>query len=133
MDHSKALLIDPLTESSAFETIKSGLEIQQRFRGESGDGIKLGGYRSTNNEYHKHRREEEIQKDYFEVLENKVKDFDHIFVFGPGTARKEFFNQLNENKVFSSKKLESEACDQMSDNQLRAEVRKHFNNDAVKA
>lgn len=126
IDHSKSLFFDPQSEDERIETLYSGQESHERFRGEHGDGTRLGNFRSTDNEFHKNRREENITKTYYKELTEKLDHFDEIYLFGPGQARKELHNLLSDDKQFASKSISSEACDQVSENQLRAQVRRHF-------
>ncbi|MFM1744190.1 MAG: hypothetical protein RLZZ630_127 [Bacteroidota bacterium] len=126
IDHSKALMFDPNNAEGQIEAVHSGQESQERHRGEHGDGTRLGNFRSTDNEFHKNRKEENTIKSYFKHLANRLEAYDEIFLCGPGQARKEFQNLLSEDKHFNSKHISSEACDQLSENQLRAQVRKHF-------
>lgn len=126
IDHSKALMYDPQNGEERIETVHSGQESQDRFRGEHGDGTRLGNFRSTDNEHHKNRREENIIKNYYKDLANKLEAYDEIYLFGPGQARKELQNLLSEDKHFTTKSINSEAADHLSENQLRAQIRKHF-------
>jgi hypothetical protein len=126
IDYSKAFVFEPNSTDEHIETVHSMQESQERFGGEHGDGTRLGNYRSTDNEYHKNRREENITKSYYKDLVIKLESYDEIYLFGPGQARKELQNLLSEDKHFLTKSISSEASDQLSENQFRAQVRKHF-------
>ncbi len=125
LDHAEAHFIHP-DHSSKIETSVSDHTGRERHRGEGADGILLGGYRSSNNEHHKHRREENALHKYYLELQGKLQDYDEIYLFGPGPARNEFFNMLKEDKHFSAKKIEMEAADHLSENQMKAKVNAHF-------
>ena len=132
IDHSKAMMFEPHNGDDQIETIHSGQESQERFKGEGGDGTRLGNYRSTDNEYHKNRKEENTTKAYFKDLAQRLEAFDEIYLCGPGQARKEFQNMLGDDKHFHSKQISNDPCDQLSENQLRAHVRKHFEESLIK-
>jgi len=126
LDHSKAYFIDPQNGDNKIETIHSDLDTRVRHAGEDADGTLLGGYRSSNNEHHKHNREENALSKYYENLEKRLSGYEEILLFGPGSARSELHNLMKTDKQFSDKKIDVESCDQLTENQLKAKVRNHF-------
>ncbi|MBL7922733.1 MAG: hypothetical protein JNL88_00900 [Bacteroidia bacterium] len=131
MDHAQAHFIHPATEGEKVTTESSDLESHLRFHGEGADGTLLGGFRSTNNEHHKHQREQEVMHRYFQSLQEKLMDYDEIFLFGPGTARVELHHLMKDNARFSDKRISLESADKMSENQMKAKVREHFSKESA--
>ncbi len=127
LDHSKAHFIDFSKGSVNLETAYSNQESQVRFTGESATGTRLGNHRSTNNEYNKHQREQGIKNEYFKMLADRLRSYDDILLFGPTTAKDELYNRLKEDKHFADKTINVRPAEQLTENQLMAEVKKFFN------
>ena len=126
MDHAEARLIEPGTDAKSIRAIQAPGSGRERFPGESPDGTQLGNYRSTNNEFHKHRKEENNIREYFEYLVTQLQSYDEIFIFGPTTAAKEFNNYTQKEKVLLNKIVELEKADYMTDPQLIKRVKDYF-------
>jgi hypothetical protein len=126
MDHAQAKLIEPGKPAFDMRVIESPVEGRVRIEGEGADGTRLGGYRSTNNEVHKHNREQNELHQYYKQLADVLLPYEKILLCGPGTARKEFHNYLLDKKRFNGKKILSMQEDKFSDNQLAAYVTNHL-------
>ena len=126
MDHAEAKLIDPEQDIASIRTIHSSASGLERIPGETSDGTMLGHFRSSNNESHKHRKEENVIREYFERLADQLKVYDEIFLFGPTTAAHEFNNYLLKEKLLADKKIHLEKSDYLTDPQLVKEVEKYF-------
>ncbi len=126
IDHAKAHFIDPDQPMIPIQSVHSDLEPRPRTRGESPEGVRLGGYRSTNNEHHRNNKEEAALRDYYRLLADRLEVYPEIYIFGPGEAHKELNNLLLEDSRFRKHRIETEACVPLSENQLRAKVREHF-------
>ena len=127
LDHSHAHFIDFSKGPAVVETAFSGEESQLRFGGEHGTGTQMGNNRSTNSEHHRHNREQEHMHEYYNMLADRLKNYDDIFLFGPTTAKDELFNKLNADKSFASKTIQVQSADHMTENQMIAKTRKYFN------
>ena len=66
----------------------------------------------------------ELGKFYDDVISH-LRRAHSIYVFGPGEAKKQFKNRIEENRSVTGK-VEVEAADSMTDAQVVAKVRKHF-------
>lgn len=126
LDHAKAIFIDPNDNDGKIDTVHSEMDTRVRHAGEGADGTLLGGFRSSNNEHHKHQREENALSKYYDLVGKRLSGFEEILLFGPGSARSELHNIIKADKHFNGKKIDVEACDQLTENQLRAKVRNHF-------
>ncbi len=127
LDHAEAHFIHPEHKAEEIETTNSSMESQVRHRGEGADGTLLGGYRASNNEHHKHQRKQNALHQYYKELQEKLMPYDEIYLFGPGLAKNELHNLLNEDKHFESKKIQVETADHLSENEMKVHVMKHFN------
>jgi hypothetical protein len=126
LDHVDAHFIELEDGQEIFETINSGKESLNRIKGESGNGIKMGNFRSTNNEHQVQMRENEILSDYYKNIAKRLEDFDEIFIFGASTAKDELTNLLRKNKHFDDKLIHTESSDHITKNQMIARVRSFF-------
>jgi len=122
MDHAHAKLVEPGASTAAIREMQSPVEGRVRIDGEGADGTRLGGYRSTNNENHKHNKEQNEIHLYYKQLAEVLLPYEKIFICGPSTARKEFHNYLLEEKRFFGKRIFSKQEDKLSENQLVAYV-----------
>lgn len=127
LDHSQAHFIDFSKGPVVVETAFSDKEMQVRFSGEQGTGTKLGNKRSTNSEHHQHNREQEHLHEYFNMLADRLKNYDDIFLFGSTTAKDELYNKLMADKQFNSKTINVKSADHLTENQMIAETKKFFN------
>ena len=126
LDHVDAHFIEMEDSQEHFETIHSGKKSLLRMKGESGNGIKMGNYRSTNNEHREQMRENEIMSDYYKDIEKRLLNYDEIFIFGASTAKDELYNLLRTNKHFDGKLIHTESSDHITKNQMIAKVRAFF-------
>ncbi len=126
LDHVVAHFIEIEDGEEHFETMYSGKESLLRIKGESGNGIKMGNYRSSNNEHQVQMRENEIISDYYKNIAKRLLNFDEIFILGASTAKNELYNLLRTNKHFDGKLIQTESSDQITKNQMIARVRAFF-------
>ncbi len=125
MDHAQAWIIDYETWNK--EIIQSEATGHQRFDGEGSDGIRLGNYRSSNNEDHKHNREQNLMRHYYKAIAEKLKNYEEILITGPTQAASEFRNFYAENHLLQGKKITIEKSDYVSENELLSKIKNHFN------
>lgn len=126
LDHSQAYFFHPDERKEEMESVDSQIVGNERERGHGADGIRLGGYRSTNNEHHKHQREQNELHIYYKELIHQLHDYDEIYLFGSGTARNELYNLMKEDAHFKAKKIHVAAADHLSENQMREQVNNYF-------
>jgi len=127
LDHTKAHFIDLSKGITVVETVHSDKESEVRFKGETGNGISLGNNRSTNNENHVHNRQQQIIQGYYQILSDRIKNYDDILLFGPTGAKDELYNKLSADKHFANKVIRVESADKLTENQMVAQVKQFFN------
>ena len=125
MDHEKAHLIEPGKEPT-IQTIYAPTKANAHVAGETSDGTSLGHFRSTNNEFNKHRKDENQFQFFCKQLSAGLICYDKLMVFGPGTAHKEFRNYLQQEKQFKDKEILESTADYMTENELKAKVNAMF-------
>lgn len=119
MDHSVAKIIHP---NGTIEIIKADNLAHKKIAGESGNGTRLGNFRSSNNEAHMHNKEINDIHHYFNHLIETIKSYDEVYVFGPTTAATEFQNYVIDKHKSISGKIAVSKTDYMTDHQLVAYV-----------
>lgn len=131
IDHTQARFIGMDNSKASFlQTLESDRESHPRYRGESSNQARFGTnpYQGSNNEYSKHMQEQESRKMYFHHIKDNLQQFDDILLFGPGQAKKELHNYLNDQSAFREKTIHVQNSDYITDNQLLETVNKYFNN-----
>jgi hypothetical protein len=120
IDHSKAVLVkaNKMGETS-IEHFSSDVE-GHNHGGESEEHLSV-----TNQHRHEERRHNQMKAFCREIIA-KLKDANELLVFGPGTAKHEFKNILEEHKVLFEKLKELETTDKLSDPQIVEHVKKAF-------
>lgn len=125
MDHAEAKCIEAGETAEAIHEVHSDAG-RIRDYGQSNDGIRMGNFRSTNNEYKKHIRKQNDELAFFKELANELLPYDEILIFGPTTAGKEFYNYLIQDKQFAGRRILQRHEDYMTDNQIAAYVSTHL-------
>ena len=126
LDHSEAKLVNPSESNSQPSVIKSMHNQGKHIAGEEADGTRLGNFRTTNDESHKHYREQNELHVYYKKVAEALQPFDDILIFGPTTAKQELQNYLLADKNFANKKITVEPADYITDNQIAERVRNFY-------
>ncbi len=118
------------SQAKLIETVESPLESRRRIDGEGNDKTRFSPNKEhiSNNEYRKNNITQNELNDFFKTLEDKVKTYDDILLFGPGKVKEQFRNRLKDHKLFKDKWLAIESSDQLTEKQLLAFVRTFFQN-----
>lgn len=124
MDHAEANLI--AVNSTENKIVPSGITHHVREDGESGDGIKLGHFHATNNEAHKHNKEQNELHAYFKNLADHLMPYDEIFIIGPTTAPFEFQNYIHKHNELKGKKITVEKANYLTENQIAEKINSFF-------
>lgn len=121
IDHAKAFLVkaNKMGETS-LENFFSNVE-GHNHGGESEEHLTV-----TNQHRHEERRHNQMKAFCREIIDH-MRDADEILVFGPGKAKHEFKNILEEHKVLFEKLKELETTDELTEAQIIEYVKKGFN------
>ena len=126
MDHAEAKLLEPGKTHPFICTVRSVAEGLVREDGQGPDGMRLGNFRSTDNEHHKHNMEREELEKFFRDLATQAMPYQNIFIFGPTTAHNEFANYLLGRNDFKGRTITVEKSDYLSDKEVAARVNDFF-------
>jgi hypothetical protein len=126
MDHAEAKLAEPEHPVEAIQEVEAESSGRVREPGETGDGVRVGVFRSANNEFRKHIKRQHDDQLFYKELSEELLPYDEILIFGPTTAEKEFYNYLMNEKHFAGKRISSRQENYMSDNQIVAFVNEHM-------
>ncbi|MCX6311926.1 MAG: hypothetical protein NT084_09875 [Bacteroidetes bacterium] len=133
MDHHQAHLIYLKTKDEySIESLESTYDARPRIDGEEATGVIIGKYRATNNEYKKHNIENNHLQEFYDALRKTLQKYDEILLFGPTTAKVEFFNILFDDKSFSGKRISMESADKMTAPQMIAFAKSFYSEEVKK-
>lgn len=123
IDHHKAILVRMATEGE--ELIQINSDVEKPFSSAAGSGS--GGehpknFQSENKQEHKFMNR--LNEFYDEVLK-ALQGADPLLILGPGEAKGEFQKRL-QHKKFPAKLVDVATADKMTDRQIAARVREHF-------
>ena len=124
IDHHKAVVVLMTDNGEEIRTIKSNAD--RPFASAGGPGSKQPDRPTGHQSEDKQERKFMIQLDTFydEVL-TCLRDADSVLILGPGEAKREFKKRLN-TKKFPVLVADVETADKMTDRQIAANVRQHF-------
>ncbi len=113
LDHTKAQIIEEKNSSFTSYEIES-LSIQ-------GEKQNFGMDESL-----KHNTEQDQLSDFFKRLSEVLKGYTEVLLFGPTNAKTELHNLLKEDSHFNNIKIDVETTDNLTENQMHAFVKEHF-------
>lgn len=120
IDHSRALIVK-CNEDDVVSVTEMLSDVEpNRHEGKSFERLTL-----TNQKVYGERRHNEIKAFSRQVLE-AVKDADELAIFGPSDGKKDLKKEIDGHKVLKGKLTTMETADKMTENQLKAFVRKLF-------
>jgi hypothetical protein len=114
MDHQNAHLTEFTTDPIETKTIQS------KFTHEAKEKSLHQG------ENHMHAKEQHQQAEYYNALGKAIRNYEEVILFGPTDAKKELFNLLTADHLYSKIKIEVKQADKMNEDQQHAFVKAHF-------
>ncbi len=116
IDHREAVLVTLAGEDAAIERISADGEQHGRFSANSPEGAP---------EDRRDRRIEQHLHQYYTEVVAVLREADSILILGPGEAKGEL-KKLLEHENLSSRIVDVEAADKLTDPQIVAKVRHYF-------
>ncbi|MGZ0017523.1 hypothetical protein [Yeosuana sp. AK3] len=113
LDHTKAHITEEKNSSFTSYTMES-LSIQ-------GEKQNFGRDESL-----KHNTEQDQLSDFFKRLDEVLKGYTNVLLFGPTNAKTELHNLLKEDSHFNNIKIDLKTTDNLTENQMHAFVKEHF-------
>lgn len=116
IDHKQAIIVALSGDRVATTTLESGVGAHSHFGGEQ-DG---GGEKK-----YEERRHQDLDRYYDEVV-GHVAQADRLLLLGPGEAKLELKARLARSKAHAGRTLEIQTADRLTDAQVVAAVKDHF-------
>jgi len=113
MDHVTAHIIPFSTEGTEMQTLES-----VHFTG--------AGDTASDGDKHLHHKEQGNETGFYKHLGEIIKGYDDVLLFGPTDAKLELHNMLRSDSHFEKIKIETEASERLTPNQLHAFVTRYF-------
>lgn len=131
IDHKRAVIVALNDKEETMQVIESGIGRHISYRGSTHPRTPYSaqyqkGEDQLDNQYMGYL------KKYYEKMLTQLRGADAVFIFGPGEAKAELKKYL-ENQKYHAQVDEVESADKMTDPQIIARVRKHFEEARVKA
>ena len=120
LDHRRAAIVTMKNGDLDMRQVVSDIEKHVRFSGGAQD--------FSEEDIEERRFENHLRKYYDEIISN-IHDAESILIFGPGEAKIELKKRID-GKSFIGKKIHVETEDKMTDRQITAKVKKHFNKES---
>jgi hypothetical protein len=117
IDRRRAAIVTVKNGDMEMRQVNSDIDKQARFSG--------GALDISEEDIVERRLENHLRKYYDEVISN-IQDAEAILIFGPGEAKIELKKRID-GKSFIGKTVFIETEDKMTDRQITAKVKRHFN------
>jgi hypothetical protein len=125
IDHRKAVIVTVLTDGEQIDTISSNVEKHPE---RAGDSPLKGRYeaRQVPADDKRQRALTGHMNAFYDTVIGKIAAADTMFIFGPGEAKGELKRRLEHHQL-GSRVRALETADKLTDRQISARVRQHFN------
>jgi len=125
IDHRKAVIVTVLADGEQIDTISSNIEKHPE---RAGDSPLEGRYeaRQVPADDKRQRALTGHMNAFYDIVIGKIAAADTLFIFGPGEAKAELKRRL-EHHQRGSRVRALETADKLTDRQISAKVRQHFN------
>lgn len=115
MDNASAHTFEFTDEVKKVDTVESDFTSQIR-----GEVLSKG-------ESHMHNKEQNKQAEFYKKISQYILQYDEVLLFGPTNAKSELLNILKEDHRYDKIKIEIKPSEKMTDNQMEAFIKDHFN------
>ncbi len=105
MDSTVARIMTTAEPGKVIHEVNSTYESRERIDGEGADGVLLGAYRATNDEFTKHNREKNALRSFFKSIVGSLVNYNSIEVDGIGTIPAQFCNFVKEEDLLKGKEI----------------------------
>jgi len=122
IDQSNAHLIEFKSEPNETMIIESKFTHEDKVNSLVNKGEKL-----------MHKKEQNLQSEYFRELIKVIRNYDEVLLFGPSKTKAQLFNILRVDVHFAHIKIEIKQTDKMTENQQHAFVKDYFSNNLTRS
>jgi hypothetical protein len=114
MDHSVAHVMEYVSDDYTVKTIEAefSMPVHQ-------DGM-------LHSENSLHNKKSQSNKMFYNALEEVIKDYDVVLLYGPTEAKNELKNLIRSQHKFDAIKIETKSAEKMSFNQQHAFIKEYF-------
>lgn len=133
LNRDKAVLISLKDgQSEQVMTLESEIESRTRIPGESKPFSRLGNILAETSGRLTNRRKQQMHQYLNKIIHSLDDEARELFLFGPSNAKIQLEKELKKNPVFARKTVILEAADKMTERQMIARVKDHFEKNEVK-
>jgi len=125
LDYNKAFIVSIINGKESVLFIKSNVIGRYRLYGGSRGHTPFGAQDVSCERKIIERRKKQLQQ-YYEMIITFIQDARQIYIFGPGEAKKELKNKMNQSKELYNKIVGIETVDKMTKRQIATKVRQFF-------
>jgi len=125
VDHEKAFIVSIINGNAQMSKMESDVESHIKTLGGSRSKTPYAPQDVSTERKLEGRRKKHLQS-YYKQLISSFKDADQIYIFGPGEARSELEKEMKKSKNISKKITANECCDNLTERQIIAKVKKFY-------
>lgn len=107
-------------------TLESEIKSRIRFPGESKPFSRLGNILAETSSRLTNRRKQQLHQYFNKIIHSLDDETKELYLFGPSNAKIQLEKELRKNAVFSHKPVIIEPADKMTERQMIARVKSHF-------
>lgn len=126
IDNKRAIVVTLNSGNETVKIIKSGIEKRNRFEGEGKQYTRMGN-QFSNFEKVEEKKFEQAFKAYLKGVVGAIKDADSIVILGPAEAKVRLHKAISKSGKLLDKIKLVETADSMTDNQVVALIKSHYN------
>ena len=124
IDHKRAVILTMSEQGENIQKIESGMGRHIRYRGATHPRTPYSAQYQQGDDQLDNKFTEQLNKFYGKVIAH-IRMADSVLIFGPGEAKSELEKRLIHEKV-KVQVVGIETADKMTDRQIAAKVRRHF-------
>lgn len=125
VDHEKAFIVSIINGNAQMSKMESDVESHIKTLGGSRSKTPYAPQDVSTERKLEGRRKKHLQS-YYKQLISSFKDADQVYIFGPGEARSELEKEMKKSKNISQKITANECCDNLTERQIIAKVKKFY-------
>jgi hypothetical protein len=124
IDHRQTVIVNLLDQGEEVTRVSSKVGKRTRYSGASESQDASGSHDDASEDGRDRRFDNHLGKDYDKIISH-LRDADSILIIGPGEAKVELQKRL-QGEALGARIVGIEAADKMTDGQIAAAVREHF-------
>ncbi len=129
IDGSKAIIVNLQNGQEQVTEIEAEIENRIYHEKEGNKGTFMGGQHINNEKMFNERKDQQIER-YLKQVVQIIKDADELYLFGPAEIKLKLSKKIRSEAQLGAKLKHVEAADSMTNNQVVAQVKKYFTEQA---